>query len=54
MSRSKPHLVADSGAHIIRKSRVNILSTKYAKIIIGDKATRQQYYFEPIPKNFWL
>jgi hypothetical protein len=36
MSRSKPHLIVDSGAHIIRKSRMNISSTKCAKIIAGD------------------
>jgi hypothetical protein len=32
MSRSKPHLVIDSGAHIIKKSRINILSTIVQKL----------------------
>jgi hypothetical protein len=37
MSRSKLLLAADSGAHVIRKGRVNISSMKCAKIIAEDK-----------------
>jgi hypothetical protein len=55
MSRSKPHLVVDSGAHIIKKSRMNISSTKCAKIIAGDKLLGDNIiFFEPISKNFRL
>jgi hypothetical protein len=49
MSRSKSHLVVDLGAHIIRKNRMNISSTKCAKIIAGDKLLDDNIiFFEPI------
>jgi hypothetical protein len=55
LSRSTMHLVIDSGAHIIRKSRVNISSTKCAKIIAGDKLLGDNIiFFEPIPEKFRL
>jgi hypothetical protein len=55
MSKRKPHLFADSGARIIRKSRVNISRTKCAKIIAGDKLLGNNIiFFEPIPENLQL
>jgi hypothetical protein len=55
LSRSTTHLVIDSEAHIIGKSRVNISSTKCAKIIAGDKLLGDNIiFFEPIPENFRL
>jgi hypothetical protein len=53
MSRSKPHLVVDSGAHIIRKSRMNISSTIVPKLLqeTSYKATIL-YFLSLYPKTF--
>jgi hypothetical protein len=54
MSRSKLHLVVDSGAHIIRKSRMNISSTIVPKLSQETSYKAIILYFEPIPENFRL
>jgi hypothetical protein len=53
LSRSATHLVTDSGAHIIIKSRVNIFKHKNVpKLLQETSFSAIILYFELIPENF--